>query len=123
MNFSSILKLALELEINKEINGQSFNFGPSNESNFTVESLVNEMAKNWKNSKWKSIGKKNKLIKESKLLKLNCDKAFFYLNWRPRLSFNETTTKTVEWYKEYYKKNIDNLENLTSKQILEYFKK
>ena len=55
---------------------------------------------------------------ESKLLKLNCDKALNQLEWQPTLSFNETVNFTSLWYSNYYSANFD--VNTSSKQIDNY---
>ena len=46
---------------------------------------------------------KNKNQKyESKLLKLNSNKAKLRLKWKPVLSFSETIQMVINWYKFYY---------------------
>jgi len=64
--------------------------------------------------------KKNDEFKEAGLLKLNCDKALFLLDWTPSIDFNELVVLTTEWYKAYYNKN-KNLLELTYSQLERYF--
>ena len=64
---------------------------------------------------------KSKKFKESNILILDSKKATKELNWKPRLSFNESLNLTVEWYKNYFLKK--NLEKLTISQIKYYLNK
>ena len=54
------------------------------------------------------------------MLKLNCDKALFDLNWHSTLQFNETVKMTVEWYKTYYQNKDQSMYNFTISQIEAY---
>ncbi len=105
---------------NRAINGEAFNFGPSAEQLRTVYELSSELEKRW-------FGESKSLIKitdnipfeEAKLLKLNCDKALAYLQWKATLDFNHILNYIVEWYQCYYT-NPTNIFDLTIKQINEY---
>ena len=59
---------------------------------------------------------------ESKFLSLNINKAKKELNWRPRLSFDETIKLTVDWYKNFLIKKKD-VNKITSYQIEYYINK
>ena len=56
------------------------------------------------------------------MLKLNCDKALFDLEWHPALEFEETVKMTVEWYKEYYQHQNQSMYDYTISQIEAYTK-
>lgn len=108
------------LKNNRMATGESFNFGPSNKVNKTVEELIKEFIKVWGGGKWSVLNDKARVDKkESTLLMLNCDKAFQYLNWHTILSFPETIKMTAEWYKSFYGGEKD-MYGLTVKQINEY---
>lgn len=117
------LKLAIILKKNKYLNGQSFNFGPSNKKIYKVKSILDEIRKEWKDFNWIN-SKKNKTISETKLLVLNCDKSKKILKWTLKLSFKETIYKTISWYKFFYNKNVDKkkLRAFTRKQVLDYYR-
>ena len=66
------------------------------------------------------VSKKEAHPHEAELLKLNCDKALFDLDWRPTLEFKETVKMTVEWYKKYYQNKEKSLYNFSIAQINEY---
>ena len=104
---------------NKNLCGESFNFGPIQQKNYTVLDVVKEISKRWNDVKFKIESDKNQLFHESNLLKLNCDKALEKLNWKPILNFQETIEFTSEWYKQYYV-DYKKISNLTEKQIKIY---
>ena len=74
---------------NSELNGQSFNFGPSSDQDRTVKDLLDDLFVFWsgdqKNKGYQVI---NEIpFDEAGLLKLNCDKALFHLNWKSVLKY------------------------------------
>ena len=108
---SGYISLAQKLNTINEINGESFNFGPLSSSNYRVIDVVKALARNWENAKWELSSKKID-FNESKLLKLNCDKALSLLQWEPTLDFETTMKLTGDWYYDFYnKKDFDVLEN------------
>ena len=114
---SGYLYLAKLLTTDSKLNGEAFNFGPSLESNHSVEKLVKELSKYWPNSTVGEFAKQKASYKESNLLKLNCDKALYFLNWRPTLDFDDTVKYTAEWYYNFYSNQSDSIYNLTTSQI------
>jgi CDP-glucose 4,6-dehydratase len=96
------LLLAASLKKNKRLHGEAFNFGPNNTINNDVISIVRLMRKYWSKVSWKVVNNKN--FYESKLLKLNCNKAKKNLKWKCILSFKEIIVMVVDWYKDYYTK-------------------
>lgn len=94
--------------------GEAWNFGPSGEGGITVEEVVQNAKKHWNKIDYDMIYDLNKLH-EANLLKLDCSKAYNVLKWRNVWDGSTTVEKTIDWYKNYYEKNIiltnDNLEN------------
>ena len=78
------------------------NFGPSSNQNYPVSELIDEMAKYWDHVRWNDVSVTQSHVHEAGLLKLNCDKALYDLDWRPSMQFSDTVKMTVEWYKYYY---------------------
>ena len=115
---SGYLCLAANLDKNFNIHGESFNFGPNENNNYSVLELVKSMSKHKRNSKWyiKKIPNQNY---ESSLLKLNCDKALFNLSWHSILTFEETVKMTMDWYGSH-KKNEKIIINTSIDQIKNY---
>ena len=101
--------------------GEAYNFGPPlNQKNYSVGDLINELSKHWNKVKWKDISKNNEKFYESKLLKLNCEKALKDLNWKSILSFEEAVKMTIDWYINYYNNSELSTYEYTVSQIEEY---
>ena len=115
------VKLAEHLNNNNKIHGEAFNFGPNNKDNKSVLNVVKEMKKSWKAVSW-TTKKSKKSEYESKLLKLNSNKAKLKLNWINNLNFKNTIKMTTNWYKNFYEKKENNFE-FSIKQIFSYQKK
>ena len=117
---SGYLILAIHLSKSKKLDGEAFNFGPSNLNNYSVLDVVKKMKNYWKNVSWKTE-KKNNFHYESNLLKLNSNKAKKKLNWKSILTIRETINLVTTWYKIFYDKKF-NIYNLSVKQIKFYEK-
>lgn len=118
---SGYLALGCAVVKNSALTGEAFNFGPRAEQSRTVIELLHDLAQYWGFS---NIDKAYKVtanipFHEAGLLKLNCDKALFYLKWEPNLIYSETIRLVSEWYATYYKKHGD-LYQLTLDQIDAY---
>ena len=119
------LKLSIELKKSSAFHGESFNFGPNKQKNRKVIEILHEIKEQWNFFQWKEIKKKKSGEKESKLLKLNCEKARKKLKWQIVLSFKEVIKLTIDWYKFYYNKANykKNIYKFTTSQINYYQKK
>ena len=114
-----------EKVLNKKLKSNiypSWNFGPEKKNCKPVKLLVKRFLDEW------DIKKKIKLIKnneiyESNLLSLEIKKALKELNWRPKLSFNQTIKMTVDWYKTVSKKEKVDMQKYTENQIDFYLEK
>ncbi len=115
---SGYLLLSRNLYSNSKQYSGSWNFGPNTNNVKSVKEIVKMVIK--ANNFGKYEIKKNKLAqKEANILQLNCDKSKSYLKWKPKWNIDKTIKETVIWYKDIYnKKNID---NTTTKQIIDYF--
>ena len=113
------LLLGYKLANDYALHGQSFNFGPHLDKNYSVIDVVNQFSKTWDIAKYEIEKDIDKEKYESNLLKLNCDKALFYLNWKSSLNFEDTISLTANWYRNFYEKIELPLE-LTKKQIFLY---
>lgn len=117
---SGYLLLGCELSANSDLSGEAYNFGPPSDTNYSVRHLIDEMSKYWENIKWNDVSKNEVHLHEAGLLKLNCDKALFDLNWKPTLYFEDTVRMTVNWYKKFYEEQTENMYEFTHAQISEY---
>ncbi len=121
---SGYLSLGVALSKSTELHGEAFNFGPRSKKNYTVCELLIDLSKYWN---FKHESEVFTIVDrvpfhEAGLLKLNCDKALFHLDWEANLDYKETIQFTSEWYYKYYRKNV-NLYDLTLQQIRGYEKK
>jgi CDP-glucose 4,6-dehydratase len=118
---SGYLHLAVQLNEKKNLHSQAFNFGPRADQNKSVIDLIIDISKGWDLPKNNIFNvDKNNIFNESKLLKLNCDKALFHLEWESNLEYKETVNFVSEWYWEYYQSNSKNILEKTISQIERY---
>ena len=118
---SGYLALGQQFYDSSDLSGESFNFGPQLQYNHTVGEILRDLSKYWnfKNpSKAYKISDKIK-FNEAGLLKLNCDKALFFLKWLPTLNYNKLIEFTGKWYFKFYK-GQENMLEFTLSQINEY---
>ena len=118
---SGYLNLAQILYEDDLLDGEPFNFGPRAEQNRTVKELLIDLSRYWN---FKNIEDAFKItdnipFHEAGLLKLNCDKALFYLKWFSTLEYKDTIRFTSSWYYNFYKK-WKNIYQETENQIAEY---
>ena len=121
---SGYLLLGANLVESMRYHGEAYNFGPNSNKNHSVSQLINEMGKYWDRVQWSDVSQDTKHVHEAGLLKLNCDKALFDLEWKPTLEFEETIRMTIEWYKKYYQnteqRKSGTMHDFTISQIEEY---
>lgn len=118
---SGYLYLATMLTKRPQLHGEPFNFGPATQENHTVLELVEQMAFHWQAACWEDISQASLGPYESGLLKLNCDKALYHLQWQSVLNFSETVRFTAEWYRTYYQ-SPEEIPKTTYDQICTYTK-
>lgn len=118
---SGYLNLGQVLTEQPKLHGEAFNFGPRSEQNRTVIDLIKSLSQYWKFLTPHDIYKITDDIPfhEASLLKLNCDKALFYLKWEANLNYQETIEMVATWYSSYVQK-IDNMRIITEQQLATY---
>ncbi len=117
---SGYLALGVELAQSSSLHGEAYNIGPPAHQNHSVRELIDKMANYWENVRWNDVSQGQGHVHEAGLLKLNCDKALFDLNWLPTLHFEDTVRLTVEWYKVFYQGEGASMREFTIAQIDEY---
>lgn len=100
---SGYLLIGQKLLEGKKDFASSWNFGPSDNQNLTVEELVKHANKYWSHIKYQ-IKINEQDYHEANLLKIDCSKAHTLLNWYGVWDVHKTFEKTVQWYKYYYEK-------------------
>ncbi len=118
---SGYLNLGQALYEDNSLDGEAFNFGPRAEQNHTVKQLLEDLSKYWhfKNINDAFSVTDNIPFHEAGLLKLNCDKALFFMKWQASLEYKDTIRFTSEWYYNFYNSN-KNILDKTLEQISEY---
>lgn len=121
---SGYLHLGQQLAKREALHGESFNFGPPPDADFTVGTLLEALAGHW------GIGEGDERLvlnpdpgfHEAGLLKLDCTKALADLAWQPTWDFAATAEMTATWYKQFYDggNTPDELAALTSSQVRAY---
>lgn len=97
---SGYLILAQELYSQRSKFASSWNFGPQDEGNRSVEGVIDMMIERWGGSaKWEKDGAEQP--HEANLLKLDCSKAHQILGWKPKWSLETAIEKIVEWQKSF----------------------
>ncbi len=96
----------------------SFNFGPSDNSLFTVMDIVNTFVSTFEIGADDILEIENPEYYESSYLQLNSTKANQILNWSPVVDTSYCIKLTSEWYKEYY--SDSKAGNIILKYINEY---
>jgi len=97
----------------------AWNFGPGHEANRSVSELVKKIISVWGDGSMIFSPKKNHdRCHEANLLHLNCDKANYYLGWKPIWNFDQTVYYTMTWYKNWM--NGYEAWELTTEQVHQY---
>jgi CDP-glucose 4,6-dehydratase len=99
----------------------AFNFGPAEESQQTVQQLVELFLSQWplKAGPGKWVDQSDtQAPHEAKLLNLNTGKAKRLLNWSSRWDFAKTVSETVLWYREVHREA--NANQVTLRQIEDF---
>ncbi len=93
------LEVAERLWRNQPMPWEAWNFGPDVTSERTVEDVARPACHMWGRPDLLRILEDPNQPHEAALLKLDSTKARDYLGWRPRWSFEETMSRTVDWYR------------------------
>jgi CDP-glucose 4,6-dehydratase len=112
---SGYLSLGAKLLGSNEFHGESFNFGPGQHVNKTVKELIETFLSHWGKGSWRQL-ESEPTKDENILLKLSCDKALHYLDWRTVLSFEDAVRLTAQWYRRFYDAQ-DDMYEYSSNQI------
>jgi len=113
------LTLAMRLwEDRKDFSG-AWNFGPSNNSIFSVQDVVKNVIQIFGKGSYKSsLPHESNDLYETKILQLDSSKSYRYLGWNTVLNFEEMIRFTCDWYME---EMVDY--DFDIRQIKSYFEK
>jgi CDP-glucose 4,6-dehydratase len=121
---SGYLALGFRLSQDKSLHGQSFNFGPQAENSHTVIELISAVGTIFGLPAGVPAYTitDNIPFHEAGLLKLNCDKALFFLRWKPTLQYAELLSFTAQWYQKWHS-GKENMYDFTMEQLHSYQEK
>ena len=77
----------------------AFNFGPYDDAFKSVEDLLKLALKIWPGN-WVNVQQSSQ-PHEAGLLMLSIKKAESLLDWKPKWNFNDSVTRTINWYKNH----------------------
>lgn len=98
---SGYMLLAARLHTSPKGYSGSWNFGPGKNAVNTVQDLTERIISHWGDGRIETAGAGEGPY-ESRLLHLNCDKAFYTLGWHPRWDFDRTVRETTLWYRDIW---------------------
>jgi CDP-glucose 4,6-dehydratase len=90
------------LEQTDGIRGQAFNF--SNELQVTVTELVSMIVEKMESTLIPDV--RNEVSNEIRLQCLTAERAREQLGWRPLFTLEEGLTRTISWYRDFFKDSI-----------------
>lgn len=91
---------------------EGWNFGPEMDNNVSVNEIVCLVESLWDKVSYE-INQNTQDHHEANLLMLDCSMANKLLKWVPLWDLNQTITKTINWYKEFYEnQKLNTHENL-----------
>jgi CDP-glucose 4,6-dehydratase len=82
--------------------------------------LASLLVSAWGSGRWVPAVTASGQEVEARTLRLAIDKAVIRLGWRPRWDFDETVTRTVEWYRSYYRARSGSLPQQSLDDIAAY---
>lgn len=94
----------------------AFNFGTLPHLKRTDLELAEKVLSYWGKGSWRVVSSPD--VSESSV-NLSIDKAYHLLGWYPKLDFDETVRRTVEWYRYLYRDET-HIRQFTLKQIRHY---
>ncbi len=95
---SGYLMLAVRQATDPHMSSTAWNFGPSSGGARSVQELVQTLVDCWGSGQWEAQ-EDSAQGHEAGFLQLDCTKANTLLNWSPVLSFSESVSWSVRWYK------------------------
>jgi len=98
---SGYMLLAAKLHASPKEYSGSWNFGPGKNAVNTVQDLAERIISHWGGGEIEAAAGSQGPY-ESRLLHLNCDKAFYALDWHPRWDFDRTVKETTLWYRDVW---------------------
>ena len=97
---------------------QAWNLGPDSADSITVEQIVNAFQEEWGGGEYGVVEETE--YHEANWLKLDTNKAYSLLKWRPLYNTLQALRETAKWYKNFYSESPEDVLNFTLAQIDAY---
>jgi CDP-glucose 4,6-dehydratase len=107
------LQLAFALDQNPIKYSGAWNFGPYDADNLPVLAIAKKAIEIWGEGAYK-VQIDTNAPHEAGLLKLDISKVVNILNWKPHMNTLQAITKSIQWYKNFYKNKNTVIELLDS---------
>jgi CDP-glucose 4,6-dehydratase len=98
---------------------EAWNFGPLTTQEASVAELATAVVSAWGSGRWIPAGEATPGV-EATSLRLSIDKAVTRLGWLPRWGFEETVSRTVEWYRAFYDTRPGSMQEHSREDIAAY---
>jgi len=114
-SLSAYLMLGQKLLESKSEFANAWNFGPDEDGNINVATLVKQLKRYWNGINYE-LSSEPPDLHEAKLLQLDCSKARTKLHWKPVWNIDKALEMTGTWYDHYY----TNGDVLSKQQLTQY---
>jgi len=118
-SLSGYLNLIEKCFLDSQKYSEAWNFGPHDSKNYSVKQIIEKFQEKI-NKPFQCEITENESLPESRLLRLNIDKALSKLNWSPKYTIDKSIQITADWYNACL--NNEDMKIVTEKQILDYMK-
>lgn len=116
-SLSGYLLLGQMLLEGKKEYAEAWNFGPGDEGNLHVETVVKKLQNYWNAIGYQLCDQKD--LYEVIFLHLDCSKARTKLKWKPVMDIDKALEMTGNWYRNFYELG----DVITGQQLMEYVQK
>ena len=106
------------LESDNPVFCSGWNIGPLPGAELPVKEIVERFLTEWGEGQWIDASNPDD-PPESGDLRLSIEKAIRLLGWRPRWTLAETLRRTADWYRRYYREEVD-MREVCLQQIADY---
>jgi CDP-glucose 4,6-dehydratase len=97
----------------------AWNFGPLSSDEVSVRTLVELFCQAWGDGTWADMSAAG-APHEAAVLRLNIDKSFHELGWRPKWRLFQAVQRTASWYKTYAEGRHKEMQRVSSEDIAAY---
>lgn len=118
---SGYLELAARLLSDQQPSlwAQAWNFGPLIGDEARVADLATALIEAWGSGRWTTRSNEVANV-EAQTLRIAIDKAVSKLGWHPRWHLEETVTRTIQWYRSFYRDPLNSMREHSLDDIESY---